>query len=312
MKRKVVKHGPSTFIISLPSKWIRKYDVAKGDELEVEETENTILISTEKGRKLGNVEVDVSDLDRSSLMYLIRGLYKLGYDEIKVTYKEQSTKHYRLQKNRTILSVIHEEINRLTGIEIIQQRSDYCIIKTLSEMSYREFDTMLRRVFLLILDMSNDMCANLKKLDLISMETFEEKHNTINKFLALCVRIVNKKGTGNSLKNHLVHSILAILDKIVDAYKHTARLVIIHQPQFKSTSIIENMHRANEIFYKMYYKFSNAKVVEFAKIRDETIKRLNSNISKYSKEELIVILTLIPVLDLIVAMVEYRMAIDQL
>ncbi len=44
MKRKVSLHGPSTLTVSLPSKWVKKYCIKKGDELDIEEKNSTLII----------------------------------------------------------------------------------------------------------------------------------------------------------------------------------------------------------------------------------------------------------------------------
>ena len=72
MRRKVLQIAESTQLISLPRKWTLKYNIQKGDELEVEENGNKIQISTEKVQEPGNIEVDITGLDRDSFMFLIK------------------------------------------------------------------------------------------------------------------------------------------------------------------------------------------------------------------------------------------------
>ena len=82
------------------------------------------------------------------------GLNKYGYtrDEIKVFFNTPVTEHFRLNRNVNVITVVHNEVNRLVGYEIIQQRENFCIIKDISNSSIQEFDTILRRVFLLLKD----------------------------------------------------------------------------------------------------------------------------------------------------------------
>jgi len=51
MKRKIVQHGSSSLTITLPIKWVEKFGLKKGGELNVEENGPTLLIST-GGRRL--------------------------------------------------------------------------------------------------------------------------------------------------------------------------------------------------------------------------------------------------------------------
>lgn len=312
IKRKVVKHGPSTFIISLPAAWIKKYGVSKGDELDVEEEGNAVRISTVKEKQLGHIQVDVTDLDRSSLMYLIRSLYKLGYDEIRLDFKKQTTFHHRLEKQRTVISVIHEEVNRLTGIEVMQQRQDFCVLRAFSEMSFSEFDTILRRIFLLLIDASNDMIKGAKEKDEALLLTVEQKHNTITKFLSFCMRLLNKKGYADHRKALIVYSILVMLDKELDVIKNSARLLKNLKPTIspKTYKLIKRIHESIVHFYELYYKFDNAKVLLISEIRDNILKEIQEGVGDFSKKEIMALDIMAPTLELIISMTESRLAME--
>jgi len=312
MKRKVVKHGPSTLIVSLPLRWVKKYNVNKGDELEVEEEGSRLIVSTGKGKKLGAVEADLSKLDRTSIMYLIRSLYKLGYDEIKLNFNKQSTFHYRLEKDRTIISVIHEEVNRLTGVEVIQQKENFCVIKALSDMNFEEFNPVLRRIFLQIIDMSNDMINGAQKQDLMLLKTLEEKHNTITKFLSFCMRLLNQKEYPDHKKTLIMYNTISMLDKLLDILKNSGRNLINLKPRItpKTKELMGKIHEAIVTYYHLFYKFNNREVMKIAELRDNILKDIQSCFNELSKKELLIINNLAPVLELVLAMTETRMALE--
>jgi len=54
MRRKLVKQGAATMMVSLPSKWVKDQKLKKGDEVEVSEAEGRLQITTEK--KTNNVK----------------------------------------------------------------------------------------------------------------------------------------------------------------------------------------------------------------------------------------------------------------
>ena len=86
-------------------------------------------------------------------MFLIRCLYRKGYDEIRVKFNKPTTKHHKIGKDVTVVSSIHKEVGRLNGLEVIQQKENFCLIKDISEGNIKEFDNVLRRIFLLLVDM---------------------------------------------------------------------------------------------------------------------------------------------------------------
>src|SRR3989344_7038203 len=118
MKRKVIQIAGSTQLISLPRQWAQKYGVKKGDELDVEEEGSKIIVRTENEVPYNEIEIDVTNLDKSSIMHSIRGLYRCGYNTLKITFNKPLSIDYRTGETPSILSIIHEEVNRLAAVEI--------------------------------------------------------------------------------------------------------------------------------------------------------------------------------------------------
>src|SRR3989344_4690886 len=87
MKRKVVLHGPSTLTISLPYAWIRKFNIKKGHELNVEEYGKELIIGMEEEPKLEKREIDLGNLKRIGKAYTTAS-YRQGFDEISLLYAE--------------------------------------------------------------------------------------------------------------------------------------------------------------------------------------------------------------------------------
>ena len=115
MKRKVIQIGDSTQLVSLPRQWSIENHVKKGDELDVEVEGSKVIVETEKKIVPLNVSINISGLDRTSIMVLLRNLYKRGYDEITFIFDEQQCEHYRKKELVNVMSVILEETNRLIG-----------------------------------------------------------------------------------------------------------------------------------------------------------------------------------------------------
>src|SRR3989344_3919364 len=92
IKRKVVLHGPSTLTISLPTKWIKKHGVKKGDELEVEEFDKILKVSTDREYSpVRSIKVDLNNLSEDAIKSILAVLHKSGYDEIEVDFKDANT-----------------------------------------------------------------------------------------------------------------------------------------------------------------------------------------------------------------------------
>ena len=192
------------------------------------------------------------------------------------------------------MSEIHTEVNRLSGIEIIQQRENFCILKVISESSIKDFDLILRRVFLLVTDASSDLVKGASKRDRYLIESLEERHNTITKFMANGLRLLNKFGHPNYRNMPSYHSIIESLDKINDILKESARFMVnkdfpISKP---CESILLDINSAIHDFYKLFYDFDFGLVEKLSSCRYRLVNNIEQLSKRLSKEELILVMKL--------------------
>ncbi len=110
MNRKLVKQGTATLMVSLPIKWVKKFNLKKGDEVGIEEQENAVVITSSRA-----VSIEADKLQK------LISLYREGFDEIEITFKDIKV----IDKTREIL-------NELPGFDIVQQKKDSCLIKYIS------------------------------------------------------------------------------------------------------------------------------------------------------------------------------------
>ncbi len=312
MKRKVIQIANSTQLISLPRKWALKYNIKKGDELDIEEQGNKIFVGTENVQEQGSMEVDITGLDRDSFVHLIRNLYIRGYDEIKLIFNNPIVDHHRLGQKVKVLSEIHSEVNRLTGIEVIQQRENFCVLKVLSESSIKDFDLILRRIFLLITDASNDLIKGAVKGDKYLVESIEEKHNSITKFMANALRLLNKVGYPNYKNTTLYYYIIRCLDEINDILKESARSIVKFDIKI-SITCEKILHRINESladYHKLYYKFDFKLVEKLSSERYKILENINHVSKKLSKDELMLVMNMERIVEKILNLKSARMALE--
>ena len=312
MKRSVIQIANSTQLISLPRKWSQKYNIQKGDELEVEEQGNKIYVGTDKSQEAGNIEVNITDLDRDSFMFLIRSLYIRGYNEIKLVFNNPLTMHHRIGKKVTFLSQIHEEVNRLTGIEIIQQKENFCVLKVLSESSIKDFDLIFRRIFLLLTDASNDLVTGAVKGDKYLIESIEEKHNTITKFMASALRLLNKTGHPDYKNTPLFYYIIESLDAMNDILKETARSIISSKSSISkgAENIIAMINGSLQDFSKLFYKFDFKLVEKLSSERYKILRDVQELSKKSSKDEIEIVMNMERIIEVIYKLKVTRIALE--
>jgi phosphate uptake regulator len=312
MRRKVIQIANSTQLISLPRKWALKHGVKKGSELDVSEQGNKVVIYSDTGAVLNKVELNITNLDRSSILYYIRSVYRLGYDEIEVRFDNSTTVHYRMGKKVNTLSVIHEEVNRLVGIEIIKQTENLCVIKNLTPGSIKEFEVVLRRIFLLLKDANEDLTNGIKKKDLVLLETIEQKHDTITKFASYCLRLLNKYGYPDSKNTTVIYHIIITLDKIMDLLKYASRDALEFKINAKkeTKNILDGINYCIHFYADLFYKFEVKPIKEFMNKRDDLCKMINLSRKKISPDELKLVSNMQVILEILIDLIEARMALE--
>jgi len=278
MKRKVIQLAKKTLVISLPTRWAKKYNIKKGDEIEAEEIKNKLIISPEKELTKEGISIDVSGL--SPMIYRILGaIYKAGYDEVEV--------HYESEKD---LEEIEEVTKReFIGFEIVKKGKKSLVIKSVSEINYEEFDNVLRRTFLIIMEIGEESFEAMKNVDKKALLKLIELDKEVNKYADFCRRILNKKGYASFIKTQTVYFIVEELEKISDSYRDLCKASIeINKKISKDIeAVFKEVNAFFREFYELYYKFDLNKLAEHGKKRNVLLKDLMDLMKKTSKEELL-------------------------
>ncbi len=275
MKRSVILMGGKTYVVSLPSQWIKKYGVAKGEEVEVEERENAVVISTGNRVTGKETEVNLSSIGPAMIGRCIGALYKAGYTKVKVLYdsKEQ-------------LDKIEETLRRTCiGFEVTEQGKNFVVIKNLTQLMPEEFDNSLRRLFYTLEIMNQDLIA---ASDAASLRKVIEKDDQVNKLADLLRRVVNSGDTKLLYKPHIMYYLVEQLERMGDCYKGMARHVLDEkQPLTKSDKAsLEKINALLLLYRKMFYDFTLEDVERFgtAYVMLQTqLKAVSSPLSVYQR-----------------------------
>jgi phosphate uptake regulator len=162
--RKIQYTGRSTYILSLPKKWISEMSLKAGDSVTViREANHSLSIfptslrttaSTHEAHSLVSTEDGENTLKRK-----VVSMYLMGYNVINL--KSKSGRIYPAQRE-----AIREVVRRnLVGTEIIGESSDLMTIQVLSSLPELSVKTAVRRMFLIGTSMHNDAMTALQEIN---------------------------------------------------------------------------------------------------------------------------------------------------
>ncbi len=290
MRRKLIKHGMSSLLVSLPSRWVKENNLQKGEEIEVEEGQGRVVISAEKHYKVAFKETDVSG---AGLMIkkMVGACYKAGYDEVLIRFSNFS-------ELSAIQTVVREQFN---GFELISQSKDSVRIKNLSQIRFEEFDNGLRRFFLIMLQIQEDSAKAIKAGDYEWLRQTCLLKKDADKFADYCRRAINMGYNTRYSRNAPLYTIIEQLEKVVDRYKEMGYLVF--ERKMKLSDELCGFYFAlcdfAREFYEMFYNFHSREIVEFGKRKENLQNRIEGILKMCKKDEIIVAVKLERVLNII-------------
>ncbi|MBI1970959.1 AbrB/MazE/SpoVT family DNA-binding domain-containing protein [Candidatus Woesearchaeota archaeon] len=255
MKRKIVRQGGSALTITLPSKWTQQFRLQPGDEVHIQQHGKDLLLSTTQLDAQKSVELDTIKLG-SFHHYYLTYYYHLGYDEIRVVYNKPE-----------VFQQAKEHIQHLLGYEITETGKNSFVIRNVSTVVASEFDTMLRRVFLLTLSIADESLDAFHHNNMAHLHDLQEIELTNNKFVSFCTQVLHKHG--HPIPHHTLsmYALVRELEKLCDEYKHLcgigiSRLSRSSTEQFPP-QLLEYYQAVNSyvrLFYDLFYVYTEEKV----------------------------------------------------
>ncbi len=256
MKRKIIQIAGSTQLVSLPRAWCKQRELKKGQEVNVTETSDGLLVATEGQVTLKTKTIDLNEISILKNRLVIT-LYQQGYDEIRIQYSDGAQ----------VRSIIERAIPELIGMEIIEQKPTMLILKDISGSSGEDYDTVLRRVFHILGQLIQDGSAGATAEHFLSVE------QTINKFTNYCLRALSKKRT---LKHEHQYMLIQNLERAADELKENGEKMTKKERLFLGvTSTYYTRLNA------LYYKYSLEDAEKTALLYERLKKTTPANLKLY-------------------------------
>jgi phosphate uptake regulator len=313
-QRKLIQHGLSSLTVALPRKWLNERGLVKGDVVYIDIEGNKLILGTKEPLKFEKITVDISDLDRSSILLYIQSLYRFGYNEVELKFDNPMTMYYRHNKKVSIYSVVNLIVNRLIGFEIIEQKKNRILLRYIAKEAEEDLTLLLRRIFLLLEETADSLLEGIKNNDMNIIKTIDEKHDNISRFVIYSLRLLNKYGHPDIRKSYSYFHIIASMDKIADVLKYNARdMIKAHIKKKFSEETIKIWERINKqipLYYQLFYGFKEDRLVELSRNRDLIKNSLIDERSKIPGDELAFLTSMEQILEIIVDLVDFRMSVE--
>lgn len=180
MKRKLVRHGPTTLMLSLPAHWVKAKGLLKGDSLDLTEQDGAVILRP--GR---NINLPVL-LDGRSLGILVKRAlgvhYKLGHDAVDMMLDPAQ------------LAEVQKELAILPGFDIVEQTGQKYAIRDISCTSIDSFEPVLNKLLIITTNFTEQVAESLIVGNISGLREARVLEDTLNKFTNYALRLINKWG----------------------------------------------------------------------------------------------------------------------
>ena len=255
MIRKVALIGPSTLMISLPAKWAKENRIKRGDELEVLAREGELVVTRARAapstKKVQLEKKDIGAFHDNLLPFL----YHKGYDEVHLIYLSDEAP-----------KVLQQKIEDLMGYEIVSEGKSSITIKNVAETNPDNFDALLRRTFLLLMEMAESSYAAFAECQYIRLGEISLLEKANNKYTNFLKRSINKFGYKERENAALAYVIVRELEEIADIFRDMCLLYFREEKSHLRKEILNLMKDTTTVlrlFYEIFYKFDAEKAESF-------------------------------------------------
>lgn len=284
--RKLIKFGNSSYVVSLPKEWINKNSLKKGDVVYFNENGNSELVVSLNNKTAKEPKRTVMELDGKDAEYIKRDLvskYIADYDIIKIVGSSI----------RDQIKPIKETIEKLVGMEIIEQTSKQIIIKNLLDSRKVSINNLTKRMNIIVRSMIEDskLCYKEK-----NCESLFQRESDVKRLSFLIFRIIkgalNDPYIAKSLRLNQIQllEIWLFVDyvrRIAGSIKRIGRnLERIKFNKEELTRLLE-LYSIIEAEYNTvltsYYKNDKSLALRVASKKDEIIKMCDDVALKFNK-----------------------------
>lgn len=270
MRRKINRVGQNTLTVSLPSKWALANGIRPGDEIELVEKDNALILNSKLNIPFKEIKIKLSSDNIKFIKAIIRNLYFHGFEKIYVTYNSYSN-----------YGSILKAINNLDGFETSNESDKGCEIVSFSEIKLEKFDIFYNKLFSVIKYMQ-ELFSDLLKKDNKSndLETMKDLNSKSSKYACICRRILTRSQIMNKDESISKLSIINILHMISRNYFNCYCEIIKNKKDISQMTIKFN-DLINEIFIdinKIHLNKISLKNYSITEKRENILKNEFSNL----------------------------------
>lgn len=269
-KRKLQELGGSLFV-SLPQKWIKKFNLKKGAEIALVPKSNGEIILAPTAPQSPEKTTSIINFSKYFYRELIRE-YLYATDRVVIQKKESFSKKERSQ--------VLTAVNRLMNSEVIEETKNKIIIQNFKTTDI-PLKTLIKRMYFLTKTMLEDLIEAQSK-DKNVLESIIERDKMVGRFYLNIIMHIRAMLTGRMFTGEFrlidlldLRLLIERIEIIGDEIKEIAREKL-NKKKFNQTDL-KFLHQRYEVAFKSYIEQDVKKASEFWSTEEDDKKKINKN-----------------------------------
>lgn len=273
--RKIQRTGGTTFIVSLPKKWVETHNLREGDFITLVVNDNEIILKAkEEDEEELTTVIKISEKDPKFLERLLISYYLAGYDVLKIV-DDRITEEYRSHIKKIIKK-------KMIGFEVVDEDINAIEIRSLVKERELSIDLAITRMFKIggfLLGILPDVVRDLNEAN---ARHIIQNEDDIDRLYLYTIRMIRKnRNRRENIGKLLITAMLAkSLERIVD---HIVRIAytVIEMPKPAHKEILDKLynilHSADEIYISIYSAYTHRDI----SLANEVISRVKDVVKKF-------------------------------
>ncbi|MBN2566753.1 AbrB/MazE/SpoVT family DNA-binding domain-containing protein [Candidatus Woesearchaeota archaeon] len=180
MRRRLIRQGQTTLMVSIPARWAKARNLGKGAEVEIAEKEGDLIISAEGKDIKREAAFSLASAQETSVRTAVTNAYRLGFDRVTIDLTGE-----------TQFPIVQKTVrDLLPGFDVVSHGEGRCIIENITEPSAERADAVFRKILYSIEEIYSLVRRHLQGSDVTA--GILEVEATIQRYDNFCRRIASK------------------------------------------------------------------------------------------------------------------------
>lgn len=277
--RKIQLTGGSTYVVSLPPKWVKRNSLSKGSEVEIDEINGDIIITGDRFAQKAEIvrTVNISTgVDHSVLLRVLTSIYIARFDTLVINGRDYISPETRDQIKKFSKIVM--------GVEIFEESARSMTLQNVLDSESFPVANAIRRMSLNVGTMLEDTIGAISKNDSNLMESVINRDDEVDRFQWYIYR--ESRARGSETEKNIYFLILSrILERTAD---HAANICVLWKTVKRPDdmpvgTLVDNLDKSMQMYnaaVEAFYSNNFAVLNSLIEMKADVIARKEEIISK--------------------------------